>query len=295
MKYLPRYSDPKKQPAKEQDEQDEEGKMLKPSICSDSARKFYKDYNIKLDHCKCNICITCQLLQNILHDLPRDDPCWFDFEQQLLWHQVKALANPRMPLMNISVAFYKHILGTHNFIVMLVSNKSCSSLYLYDDKTHKKGSDEVVSCIFHYIESRLPKTVKGLDIWCDGCTHQCWNNYTAMFFEMLLDNNSPLHEEAPNLVCITLWRNPRGHTYMETHMQGEKLAHKGREILNNTKTQGAMHIVMPHPKDPHFTISWSKLVEDAGLDVILINLKMFKSWGDFFIDSRPSPYKKPDQ
>ena len=264
IKYLPGYSDPKKQPSDAQYEQDNELKMLKPSITYKTAQLFYKDYEIKFDRRKCDLCITCHRLRNTLRDFPRDDPHRKDFEKELLLHQVEAeqgsalhrqrkqeardsngtkevlqmdmIANPRTPLTNISEAFYKRILGTHGFIIVSTGNRPRSTLYLYDEETGEKGSDEVISCICHYIENKLPKTVKELDIWTDGCAGQCWNNYVATYFEMLLDEHSPLHEKAPNLVRITLWRNPRGHTYMEMDSQGGMLAIKGREMLNSNNT-----------------------------------------------------------
>jgi len=109
---------------------------------------------------------------------------------------------------------------------MSVNNLPHLTLYLYNEETGEKGSDEVISCIHHYVQNKLPTTVEELDIWTDGCAGQCWNNYVAAFFEMLLDKHSPLHEKTTNLVHITLWRNPRGHTYMETDSQGGQLAHR---------------------------------------------------------------------
>ena len=178
---------------------------------------------------------------------------------------------------------------------MSVNNLPHLMLYLYDEETGEKGSDEVISCIHHYVQNKLPTTVEELDIWTDGCAGQCWNNYVAAFFEMLLDKHSPLHEKTTNLVHITLWRNPRGHTYMETDSQGGQLAHKGRLLLNNINTQGAIHVVMPHHEDPHFTVSWYQLAKETGLNIVLPDLAMFKCWGDFLLDSKPSPYKKPDR
>jgi len=80
------------------------------------------------------------------------------------------IANPRTPLTNVSNAFYKQILTTHGFIVVLMNNQLRSTLHLYDKETGEKGSDEVLSCIPHYMSNKLPKTVKKLDVWVDGCT-----------------------------------------------------------------------------------------------------------------------------
>jgi len=71
------------------------------------------------------------------------------------------------------------------------------------------------------------------------------------------------------LHCNVLYTN-KHQTWYASPYQGTQGAHlpgnwskrkvsKGREILNNTKTQGTMLVVTLHPKDPQFTISWSKL------------------------------------
>ena len=149
--------------------------------------------------------------------------------------QIDFAVNPKTPLTNLSDSFYKQILGTYLYIVTSSATRSPrTTVYIYFESIAKKGADEVVSIICLYLKEKLSDSVKVLDIWCDGCTRQVWNNVFILFLEQVADPNSFLHHTlAPNMKWLTLSRNSLGHTYMETDMDGGQIAKKGWEILHN--------------------------------------------------------------
>ena len=63
-------------------------------------------------------------------------------------------------------------------------------VYMVDEQTAKKGSDEVISILTLQMKKYLPDDVEELAIHCDGCAGQSWNNRLALFFEEILDPES---------------------------------------------------------------------------------------------------------
>ena len=64
--------------------------------------------------------------------------------------------------------------------------------------------------------------VEVLDVWCDACTGQVWNNMDIIFLEQLSDAEAQIHNVAPKLRRLTLSQNPSmaTHTWKQTHMGG---------------------------------------------------------------------------
>jgi hypothetical protein len=103
--------------------------------------------------------------------------------------QVDFAANPRCPYMELGQAFYNRILGISIFIVVSSLTKK-TYVYMFDEKTAKKGSDEVISLMWLHISKFVPSSVEELDIHCDGCAGQSWNNRLALFCEEIVDPRS---------------------------------------------------------------------------------------------------------
>jgi hypothetical protein len=61
---------------------------------------------------------------------------------------------------------------------------------MFDERTAKKGSDEVISCMTMLLRDKLPRGVASVDICCDGCAGQSWNNRLALFLEEIVDPES---------------------------------------------------------------------------------------------------------
>ena len=81
---------------------------------------------------------------------------------------------------------------------------------------------------------------------------------------------------------------------METDTEGGRMVHDGQTALND-RGKGTVHVAYLVPeKDPHYAVSWSELVKDAGLDVILVKLEDVMGWMAFLMSST-GLYKKPDK
>ena len=48
------------------------------------------------------------------------------------------------------------------------------------------GCNEVISCLHHYIKAKVPRVVKNLDLFCDGCRGQNHNNAMVRFLFTLV-------------------------------------------------------------------------------------------------------------
>ena len=93
----------------------------------------------------------------------------FDFQQNLLF--------PHQPVGEI---FYKRQLWFYNFWV-----HSCKTgkpvMYTWPESTARRGCREVASCFHHFIQTKVPATVKHLDVFSDGCRRQNHNNTMIRF------------------------------------------------------------------------------------------------------------------
>ena len=84
-----------------------------------------------------------------------------------------------------------------------------------------------------------------------------------------------------------------------THVHGNRfrgrvVSRAGPKVLLD-REWGTVHVVSPNPaEDTNYTVSWAKLAEDAGLDLVLPTLKMFACWKDSLI-SNVSPYRIPNR
>jgi hypothetical protein len=104
-------------------------------------------------------------------------------------HQVDFAANPRTPYMELGQAFYNRILGVSVFVVVSTLLRK-TFVCMFDERTAKKGSDEVISCMTMLLRDKLPRGVASVDICCDGCAGQSWNNRLALFLEEIVDPES---------------------------------------------------------------------------------------------------------
>jgi len=81
----------------------------------------------------------------------------FDFEQNFPF--------PQLPVGEI---FYKRQLWFFNFCVYSCKN-GAPVMYNWPECYAKRGCNEVISCLHHYIQAKVPRSVKHLDLFCDGC------------------------------------------------------------------------------------------------------------------------------
>lgn len=98
----------------------------------------------------------------------------FDFQQNL-----------PLPVIPSSDVFYKRQLWVFNFCIFECSTKK-SYMYMYDETTGKKGCNEVISFIQHYLENFLRKNATSLYIFSDNCSAQNKNNVIVQYLYTLV-------------------------------------------------------------------------------------------------------------
>ena len=75
-------------------------------------------------------------------------------------------AKPQCPYMELGRAYYNIILVVNVFIITRALK---DFLYMYDGRTAKKGSDEVISLLAMHIKKEVARDMKQLTVNCDGC------------------------------------------------------------------------------------------------------------------------------
>lgn len=193
----------------------QEGKETKPQITYDFYyRYFVNNFNISFGSPRSDTCQTFDRLQNSINaqqnndgkaalqaekevhirksevfytslkeksQLALDDPSievlCFDYEQNL--------PLPHVPAGDV---FYKRQLWMYNFCVH--SAKTTTSVfYMYDEITSKKGSNEVISFLDHYLNTYLPDTVRTLYLFSDNAFAQNKNQSLVKYLYTLSNIN----------------------------------------------------------------------------------------------------------
>lgn len=93
----------------------------------------------------------------------------FDFQQNL-----------PLPLIPSGDVFYKRQLWVFNFCIFQCSTKK-SYMYMYDETIGKKGPNEVISFLHHFIEHIMSETVRKLYLFSDNCGAQNKNNTLVQY------------------------------------------------------------------------------------------------------------------
>ena len=133
----------------------------------------------------------------------------FDFEQNFPF--------PHLPVGEI---FYKRQLWFYNFSV-----HSCKTgqpvMYTWPEPTARRGCREVISCLNHFIQTKVPHTVKHLDLFSDGCRGQNHNHTMLRYLFTLVDQN--------RFQSIIFHLPIRGHSFLPCDRQFaviERMKHK---------------------------------------------------------------------
>ncbi|KAJ8918941.1 hypothetical protein NQ315_016843 [Exocentrus adspersus] len=93
-----------------------------------------------------------------------------------------------LPVPNITSndVYYKRQLSVFSFnIHILATNESV--FYVYPETVARKGSDEVLSMLHHFIMNYLDQEIKHVHIFCDSCGGQN-KNYNLIFYPYLKKN-----------------------------------------------------------------------------------------------------------
>lgn len=162
-----------------------------------------------------------------------------------------------LPIPNISTndVYYKRQLSFYVFNVHILSDSS-STFYTYDQTTGSKGSDDVVSMLYHFFSNILSNDVREIHIFCDSCSGQN-KNWTVLRF---------LHYTTVVLKRfdkITVTYPVRGHSYMECD--------KNMALINQ-KTPAET------PGDWREAIACAR-VKPSPFQVVECTTDMFKAWG----------------
>ncbi|KAK4323231.1 hypothetical protein Pmani_006062 [Petrolisthes manimaculis] len=85
------------------------------------------------------------------------------------YSRAKTLVTPRL---TTNVAYYKRKIWTYNFGIHDLTGAARPLLYVWNEAVAKRGSCEIASCLVHYIENFIPRTVNKLVIFSDNCGGQ---------------------------------------------------------------------------------------------------------------------------
>jgi len=172
--------------------------------------------------------------------------------------------NLSTPNITTNDVYYKRQLTFISFNIHVLLN-SQSILYTYDEAVAKKGADEVVSMMYHFLSQILPASVRNLVIFCDSCSGQN-KNFTVMRFV-----HHPVHNEQ-RFESVKMIFPIRGHSYLECDRDMSLVNQKAytevpndwRDVIRNSRQKPT----------PFMVLDCEKEVE-------------FLNWSDYFIDKYP--------
>ncbi|XP_046685705.1 uncharacterized protein LOC124371418 [Homalodisca vitripennis] len=177
-------------------------------------------------------------------------------------NEVEAIAidfGKNLPTPNISTSevYFRRQLTFYIFNVHILSTGE-SIMYTYDETVGKKGSDDVASFLYDFVQNYLSMEVKTLYIFADSCGGQN-KNHTVMKMLHYLTTE----EKRFDKVIVTF--PVRGHSYME-----------------NDKNMG----LIPKTAKAETPDGWRSVLENARVKpspftVVSCQQKMFKKWGEF--------------
>lgn len=114
-----------------------------------------------------------------------------------------------LPMPNISTndVYYKRQLSLYTFNIHTLSNGD-SVFYIYPQITARKGANEVVSMLHHFITTILNSSVRHLQIFCDSCPGQNKNFIMFRYLHYIV-------HQVNRLDYIQITFPIRGHSYLE--------------------------------------------------------------------------------
>ena len=127
------------------------------------------------------------------------------------------------PVIPVGELFYARQLWLFNFCIHDCS-RNTGTMYCWDETTAKRGSNEVASCLFHYIKHIIPDGVKVLHLFCDGCGGQN-KNYTIIWFLHTLVAQGYFD-------CIQHVLPVRGHSFLPCDRDFAAIEVKKRKVEN---------------------------------------------------------------
>ncbi|XP_069687825.1 uncharacterized protein [Periplaneta americana] len=162
-----------------------------------------------------------------------------------------------LPNISTNDVYYRRQLSVYSFNIHQLSDET-SVFYTYTEDIGRKGANEVVSFLNHFVTEIMDKKVRHLEIFCDSCSGQN-KNYTVLRYLNYLVNELKLLDTVEVTFPI------RGHSYMECD--------KNMRLIN---TKAVAEVPM----------DWVRIVVQARckpkpFDVVLVNQDMIGSWESF--------------
>lgn len=179
--------------------------------------------------------------------------------------------NVSLPNITTNDVYYKRQLSMYSFNIHNLSTGE-SYFYTYHEEIGGKGSNEVASFFFHFINNFLNDGVSEIRIFCDSCGGQNKNYNIFRFIHYIVMNN--IH----GLSKISMTFPVRGHSYLECD--------KNVGLLN-LKTR------MEIPVDYENLIRNARR-KPSSFSVISINQTDIKDWVSFLNESdyvKQCPFK----
>ena len=130
------------------------------------------------------------------------------------------------PKVSTSIAFYLRKLWTFNFGIHDMKTGR-GYMYVWDETTARRGAIEICSCIYKFVTTVVPPTVKKLVIFSDNCPGQNKNFFIVLFYLFLI--HSRHFEEIVHIFLRV------GHTYNRSD-QDFSLIEKQQKKVNSVFT-----------------------------------------------------------
>lgn len=166
--------------------------------------------------------------------------------------------NLKTPNISTNDVYYKRQLSYFLFNIHVLSS-SDSIFFVYDETIAKKGSDEVSSMLYDFVNCHLDENVKHLTVFCDSCGGQ---NKNSTVFKLLY---YMVHEQK-RLESITVIFPIRGHSYMECD---RNMALVNQRLVAEMPKDWTEHLRTVRQKPSPF------VVEDC-------DQSKFRNWSEFF-------------
>lgn len=170
--------------------------------------------------------------------------------------------NVSLPNITTNDVYYRRQLSMYTFNIHVLSTGQ-SYFYCYPETTAKKGSNEVMSFLHHFIINYLDKRVKQLSIFCDSCGGQN-KYYNLIKWLHFITNQSNLL----NRVDITF--PIRGHSYLECDKNFGIIKLKTKmevpcdfyELIANARAKPSPFQVINVEEDPRIVRDWADFLKD---------------------------------
>lgn len=176
-------------------------------------KHFRSNYNYLFGRPRSDICTTCEELHAKI-SRENNESLKTSFESELRLHKLRAKLfynklnfclkeaqereevevlcfdfkqNIPCPHLATSDVFYKRQLWL--YVMSVYSGKNTKSImYTWPENIAKRGSNEVLSVLSHYIETFLPNAIKKLYVFTDGCRGQNHNQSVLKFWQCMILN-----------------------------------------------------------------------------------------------------------